>query len=714
MSHNVAANSAADPTVRCASYARYSCDLQRDESITDQQRKCREKAAENHHTISSTLEFTDEAVSGTKRHRNGLDAMLAAARARQIDELYFHSLSRLSRESVITLPLLKELVYNYGVRVVSATEGIDSKETSWELIAHIMAIVHEQYVKDLAKNVLRGQEGNVLAGLSVGDFCFGYTSTPLPGSELGRQNRNGKPRKIYVIDPETAAWVERIFKWYVEQRRSLRWIARELNRCGAPKDHRSTTTTWTHRLVPELLRNRKYIGSWPWGEKKNVRDPLTGSVRQVDRSPEECEKWRRDFPHLRLINDALFEEAQRLLQRNQAAIAGSRKKQGRLHGSQPGAQHHHPRHLLSQLIVCGHCGRTFHVGGTNGKYLFCPGYLLGTCPCQTQLPRDRAERMLLAEIGERILASSHWHQRVFDESRQAWKAHVATVPSELAAARRSLAEVDQKIGNLVDRIEAGHGGPELDQRLTKRRAEKRELTDRVERLECADHGQPAEPTEPWVAEQLRNLSTLFLEQTPAAAHALRHLVGGRIVVTEIRQPGRQRYHLQGRFTITTGTVVASLSRVADYSEVSEEAVMGDLHEEIVIDFRSSATENPELQRAWELHELRLSQQGDRRRTGLLARSTVTKLLRRQPKARRAVGRRSSPPRPTQVRPGRAAALSAHRRRSQATRRRGSSLPRHCRTTPLQSESDHEGVEILAHVAGSRCARRSNSPQVART
>ena len=73
--------------------------------------------------------------------RTGLNAMLAAAEAGKFKVLYFHSLSRLARESVISLPLLKHLVYNLGVRVISVTEGIDSDNTAWELIAHIMSIV---------------------------------------------------------------------------------------------------------------------------------------------------------------------------------------------------------------------------------------------------------------------------------------------------------------------------------------------------------------------------------------------------------------------------------------------------------------------------------------------------------------------------------------------------------------------------------------------
>ena len=93
-----------------------------------------------------------------------------------------------------------------------------------------------------------------------------------------------------MIDPETADWVRRIFKWFVVERRGQSWIAKELNRLQAPKDHRSTTKHWTHQLVTALLERSKYIGLWHWGENKNVVNPLTGQV-----SPEELWKAVRKW-----------------------------------------------------------------------------------------------------------------------------------------------------------------------------------------------------------------------------------------------------------------------------------------------------------------------------------------------------------------------------------------------------------------------------------
>ena len=75
-----------------ASYARYSSELQDESSIVQQHRKNREKATQNGHTIPPELEFSDAAVSGTKRERAGLNAMLSAARAGRFKIIYFENL----------------------------------------------------------------------------------------------------------------------------------------------------------------------------------------------------------------------------------------------------------------------------------------------------------------------------------------------------------------------------------------------------------------------------------------------------------------------------------------------------------------------------------------------------------------------------------------------------------------------------------------------
>ncbi|MGE3807323.1 MAG: recombinase family protein, partial [Gemmataceae bacterium] len=412
-----------EPTDVAASYARFSSDQQDASSIDQQQRQCRDKAQANGHSILAELEFADEAVSGTKLDRKGLNAMMTAARAGRYSTLYVQCLSRLAREFVISVPMLKELVYVCGVRVISVSENIDSANSNWELMAIFRSWMHEEYLKVLRAAVLRGQEDAFLNDFSVGDWCLGYGSEPIPGSELGRRGRRPKPRMRIIINEDHASWVRQVFHWFVKEQRSLQWIARELTKLNAPKDHRSVRPGWYQQCVRTLLGNRKYIAIWPWGRRTNVRNPLTGQVRQEDRPFEEAIKWERERPHLRLVEDEIFFKSQAILDDNKANCAKNRRVDGsgKLRGSTTDTAR--PRHLLQNLIKCGACDRTFQVGGGNGKYLVCPGYRQGICNCRTQIPRKRAERQILEVVAHRILADEHWCNAVYQETLTAWRAN---------------------------------------------------------------------------------------------------------------------------------------------------------------------------------------------------------------------------------------------------------------------------------------------------
>jgi DNA invertase Pin-like site-specific DNA recombinase len=568
-----------------ASYSRYSSNLQQPASVTDQQRKCRDYATGHGLTVPPGLEFSDEAVSGTRLARDGLDRMLEAARAGGFRVLLVENLSRLARESVITIPLLKELVDLRGVRVVSVDEGLDTDCPGWELPAVMLSVVHERYVKDLGRYVLRGQEGVVLAGHSVGDHCFGYGSEPVPGSEAGRRGRDPRPRMCYVIDPGQAEWVRRIFRWFAEEKRSISWIARELTRLGAPKDHRATTTPWHPQSVRLVLENPKYVGRWPWGRLRNRRDPFTGKVRQEEREPAECARWVRNIPALRIIEEELWDAAQRRLKEVGDPHRG-RRHNGRLTGAAPGAGDHSPRHLLAGLLVCGRCGSRFQVCGNGGKNLGCRGYKTGACGCRTQVPRARAERMILRTIAGRVLADRAWREAVLVALRAEHGALSERLPGRLAEARRERAEVRAKIERLVDALESGSAPPDVTDRLARRDAERRELEREVDRLARVESARPPEPTEAWVDERLRALEGVLTAGGPAAALALRDLVGGRVVVEEVKRPGRKRHFLRARFTVRVAAVVNGL-RVEPVGAGGEAADPG-RSEEVVIDLRELA------------------------------------------------------------------------------------------------------------------------------
>src|SRR5258708_39467393 len=95
------------------------------------------------------------------------------------------------------MPLLKELSLVHRVRVVSRNEGLDSGIPGWEIGATISSIMHEQYLKNLKDNLLKGQKGTLLQAFSVGDWRVGYCSDAFPGRGVGGSRRQPEPREHY-------------------------------------------------------------------------------------------------------------------------------------------------------------------------------------------------------------------------------------------------------------------------------------------------------------------------------------------------------------------------------------------------------------------------------------------------------------------------------------------------------------------------------------
>ncbi|MBL9084761.1 MAG: recombinase family protein [Planctomycetales bacterium] len=592
-----------------ADYSRYSSALQDEVTIESQQLRCREAAERDGQPMSPALEYKDEAVSGTKLERTGLNKFLEDAQAGLFNRAYFYSLSRLARESIIGMAILKRLVNVYKIRVISVTEGLDTNRQGWEIHAQILFMQHERYLSELASNSFGGQATNVAKGYSNGDYCLGYTGEVIPGT--GKSRKRNSERKKYVIDPIGSVWVKQIFHWFVEERRAIRWIVRQLNELNAPKDHRSTKKTWYHGQVLKLLQNPKYVGDWPWALKKNNRDPETGDKFQEDRPPEETEKYRRQMPELRLIDDETFMKAQQYLAENRENFAEGRKENGAFVAGREGTG---PLggHLLAGLIYCGHCGRRFHVGGAQGKYLLCPGHAPGVCRCKTQLNRRLAERLILQQISRRILGEEAWFAEVLAMTHAAWSRRQATLPDELRTVEEALAEVERKIARLVDQIEnSDQTDPDVNKRLAERRLERRALVERREAAKASDQLQPTEPTEVWVRERLEKLDEALRAGTPAANYALAALVG-KIHVTEVEIPGKSRRYYRGVLRLASSTAAAWLDNrpltsagtgeAAENVEMTGNAEVVENVEEIVIEFRNVDPRVAESDEAWRLKE----------------------------------------------------------------------------------------------------------------
>jgi site-specific DNA recombinase len=105
--------------LRCAVYARFSSDLQRDTSIDDQARVARDYAARHGWTVLDSQVYTDAAVSGASLERPGIQALLQAAARRPapFDVPLVDDSSRVARDLADAVRFMQQLKFA-GVRVI--------------------------------------------------------------------------------------------------------------------------------------------------------------------------------------------------------------------------------------------------------------------------------------------------------------------------------------------------------------------------------------------------------------------------------------------------------------------------------------------------------------------------------------------------------------------------------------------------------------------
>ena len=186
--------------LRAAIYARFSTDMQRDASIEDQVRSCREHAARQGLEIVEV--YSDKAVSGASLMRSGIQKLLRDAQNSTFDVVLSEALDRRSRNQADIAAIYQKLQFR-EVMIETTSEGLIS-----EMHIGLKGTMNSLFIKDLAIKTHRGRKGRALAGKSAGGKAYGYKN-------LIRYDTTGEPiRGNRTIDPIEARIVERIFRDY--------------------------------------------------------------------------------------------------------------------------------------------------------------------------------------------------------------------------------------------------------------------------------------------------------------------------------------------------------------------------------------------------------------------------------------------------------------------------------------------------------------------
>jgi len=198
--------------LRTACYARFSSDQQRNTSIDDQVRECREYAQRHGWEWQTSQIYADKAISGASiEGRAGLQALQAASVAtpRPFDVLLVDDSSRVARDLADALRVLQALKFA-GVRVIYISQNIDSTSEQAETLIAVHGLVDSLYLKEMAAKIRRGLRGQAERGYATGSITYGYRTVPVPDP-----NRAGEFLGWRIeIDPTEAATIREVFGWY--------------------------------------------------------------------------------------------------------------------------------------------------------------------------------------------------------------------------------------------------------------------------------------------------------------------------------------------------------------------------------------------------------------------------------------------------------------------------------------------------------------------
>lgn len=195
-------------------YARYSCEKQREESITGQIRDC--QAFADRENISIVGTYKDEALSARTDKRPSFQRMIKDAMTGKFDCIIVWKGDRFSRNRGDAANYKAQL-RKRGVSVLYAMEpNVDGPEAI--LIEGISESYAEFYSVELGIKVARGMRENALEGKwNGGNMPYGYTT-----------DKDGK----YMIVEDEAPLVRELFNTYVSTKTSILQIAKDFEKRG--------------------------------------------------------------------------------------------------------------------------------------------------------------------------------------------------------------------------------------------------------------------------------------------------------------------------------------------------------------------------------------------------------------------------------------------------------------------------------------------------
>ena len=447
--------------------------LSRDEdeelnSLNNQRKIIYNFAVSNGHEVVG--ESFDDNVSGMHFNREGIDKIYEVVEAGKIEAIIVKDLSRLGRHRTQTA-LFIDYLRERNVRVLSATENIDTFNENDDLIIGFKGLVNDFYARDGSRRVRTGYRQKQKEGI-VTIPPFGYF-----------KDKNTK--KVVVVE-EAAETVRMIFSAYTGGS-GMKAIARTLNeqrrktpalmqmellnkRLPNTQDGILKKYLWDATMVGRILKDESYIGTLIC--HKSERNKINKTFRFTD--PEEQFRHENYLPMI--VTRETWELAQTLLTERKATNTRAGTNKGILR--------------YGGLLRCQDCGRTF-IGkriklkdGERVVYVCDTYHRYGKEHCSSHMVDEEAlDRLISAELlRTKELYEENW-------SRLEWFIEKWTPKASMASAKISklqehilLLEEEVEV-ILMERIRDKANAERYDRMIAKREEQIAEAKKQIEELQ---------------------------------------------------------------------------------------------------------------------------------------------------------------------------------------------------------------------------------------
>lgn len=267
--------------------------------------------------------YADEGISGTKiKNRKEFLRMMADAERGLFDMVVVKDISRFARNTVDLLQNIRKLKA-LGIETQFLTANMNSMGNS-EFVLTIFGALAQEESANTSKRVKFGKKMNAEKG-RVPNIVYGYDK--IAGDYFNLS-----------INDEEASVIRQIYRWYTGEGYGAAKISNMLNEKGL---RTKRGCKWSQNAICRILTNEIYIGKIVNG-KEEVADFLTGRRTLKD----EADWMVVERPDLRIIDQEIYEKAQKILESRNKAFHVSHERQSN-------------KYTFSTLIKCKECGWSF-------------------------------------------------------------------------------------------------------------------------------------------------------------------------------------------------------------------------------------------------------------------------------------------------------------------------------------------------------------------